>query len=61
VLGESAYEVLEAQAVLVMPTLDGSSAPFIHDVHAWVELDPNGTPLGCHTRFLYQTEYSSYA
>jgi hypothetical protein len=47
--------------VPVMPTLDGSSAPFIHDVHAWVELDPNGTPLGYHTWFLYQTKYSSYA
>jgi hypothetical protein len=30
--------------VLVMPTLDGSSAPLLHDVNAWANLDPNSAP-----------------
>jgi hypothetical protein len=50
VSGESAQEALEVQAVPMMlgavHAQDGSSASPLHDVHAQVELDADGAPLG---------------
>jgi hypothetical protein len=46
VAGESAQEALEVQAVPTMLVQDGSSAPPLWDVHAQVELDAYGTPVG---------------
>jgi hypothetical protein len=39
-------EALEVQAVPLMPVQDGRSAPPLQDLHAQVELDADGVPLG---------------